>query len=96
MKWILGLGFLILFSGEVVAAPQCNDRDSMLEHLENKYKEAVVGMGVTPSGALIELITSEKGETWTIVLSMGNGVTCLLASGENWKSKKWELEGART
>lgn len=76
---------LVIFSGEAFGVPQCGERGIALEHLKNKYKEVVVGRGVTSAGGLVELLTSENGETWTIIVSTGKGVSCMVAAGEGWR-----------
>jgi hypothetical protein len=44
-------------------------------------------MGMSTNGGLVELYTSENG-TWTLMLSQPDGVSCLIAAGENWESLK--------
>ncbi len=76
----------------------CAPRDTLLTVLEQKYGEVPVAVGVTGTGvgtsggALVELLTSKGGTTWTLILTMPNGQTCLIASGEGWR-KLTPLEG---
>ncbi len=37
------------------------------------------------SGALVELLTTKDGTTWTIILTSPQGRSCLIASGEGWR-----------
>lgn len=64
----------------------CADRDDVLAQLFEKYKEAPSAVGVASNGGLIEVLTSTDGATWTIILSMPNGNSCLLSAGEEWHS----------
>lgn len=64
----------------------CSSRADILSQLSQKYKEAPVAVGLANSGALIEVLTSSDGTTWTIVLSMPNGTTCLIAAGSDWQA----------
>jgi len=64
----------------------CSQRDDVLAQLGSKYKEAPSAAGVANNGGLIEVLTSDEGKTWTIILSMPNGTSCLLAAGEDWQS----------
>ena len=66
------------------AAP-CSERTDFLQHLFKNYKEAPVAMGVTSSGRVLEVIASDNG-SWTIIVTMPNGMTCGVVSGESWES----------
>ena len=44
-----------------------------------------VAMGLANNGGVIEILSSPRGATWTIILTMPNGVTCMIAAGENWE-----------
>lgn len=62
----------------------CRARDGLLTQLEQKYGEVPVAIGVA-GGALVELLSTEDGMTWTIILTSPQGVSCLIASGEGWR-----------
>jgi hypothetical protein len=66
------------------APAACGARDGLLSHLENKYGEVPVAIGVA-GGALIELLTTKDGLTWTLILTSPQGISCLIASGEGWR-----------
>lgn len=63
----------------------CSERADVLTQLGSKYKEAPSAVGLANNGGLIEVLTSDDGSTWTIIVSMPNGTSCLLAAGENWQ-----------
>lgn len=63
----------------------CSKRDDVLSQLGSKYKEAPSAVGIANNGGLIEVLTSDDGSTWTIIVSMPNGTSCLLAAGEHWQ-----------
>lgn len=63
----------------------CSSRDEVLKQLSSHYSEAPVGMGVVSNGSIIEFLSSKAGQTWTIILTMPNGVSCLIAAGESWE-----------
>ncbi len=42
-------------------------------------------MGVTNKGALVEVLTTKDGLTWTIIVSIPNGLACLVAAGVGWR-----------
>ncbi len=68
------------------AQPQCSPRESVLKMLESKYKEAPVAVGVTNNGGLVEVLSTGQGETWSIILTTPQGVSCLIAAGEGWRA----------
>ena len=43
-------------------------------------------MGLANSGGVIEVLSSKTGESWTIIITMPDGNTCLIAAGENWEA----------
>ncbi len=88
---LLAVGALPLGSEPAAAqgAPAiCTARDGLLNQLERKYGEVPVAVGVTgvvAGGALVELLTTKDGLTWTIILTSPQGLSCLIASGEGWR-----------
>lgn len=64
-------------------APQCGAREAVLERLSDKYGEQPVSIGVTATGSLLEVLASPEG-SWTIVVTVPNGPTCLVSSGDGW------------
>ncbi len=78
---------LTLGSFEAAAQSACSPRTDVLGHLAKKYGEAPVAIGVTNKGDLIEVLTTGDGNTWTIIVSMPNGQSCMVAAGEGWRTK---------
>jgi hypothetical protein len=91
-KWIWIIGLALVFgqasAGRASAAQNtnCDQRQRVLGHLANKYKEAPVAIGVTNAGGLVEVLSTGDGQTWTIIVSNPDGLTCLLATGEGWRA----------
>ncbi|MEK9661835.1 MAG: hypothetical protein VW644_08900 [Alphaproteobacteria bacterium] len=42
-------------------------------------------MGLAANGSVLEVLTSNAGESWSILVTMPTGQTSLIASGENWE-----------
>jgi hypothetical protein len=74
--------------GHAATSPLCAPRAELLKQLSARYKEAPVAVGLSNSGALVEVLTSEQGSTWTIMISQPNGASCLVAAGEGWEELK--------
>ena len=45
-----------------------------------------VAMGIAANGGLIEVLSSTEGSTFTIIVTMPEGETCMVAAGESWES----------
>ena len=91
-RWIWALGLALALGqgtgtqqARAAQTPACDVRQKVVDHLAQKYNEATVAVGVTNGGGLVEVLSSGDGQTWTIVVSSPNGVTCLLATGEGWR-----------
>ena len=65
--------------------PACAQRTDVLKHLSAKYTEAPVALGLANNGGVIEVLSSKTGSSWTIIITMPNGPTCMVAAGENWE-----------
>src|ERR1700750_2364425 len=50
-------------------SPACGSRPELLKQLSGKFKEAPVAAGLAKNGSVIEVLTSDDGETWTILVS---------------------------
>ena len=89
-KLIFGLtlasaSFSMLVSS-ATAQPQCDDREKVLTLLSDKYKESPVAIGVTNNGGLVEVLSTNEGTTWSIIVTTPKGVSCLVAAGEGWRA----------
>lgn len=62
----------------------CAERDSMISKLKDKYGEAERGMGLSGGEAVVEIWSSSKTGTWTIVMTRPDGVSCVMAAGDSW------------
>lgn len=77
---------VLLLPVSAIAAPMaCSPRNDVLSQLATKFKEAPVAIGLANNGGLLEVLTAGDGTTWTIIITMPNGVSCLVAAGENWQ-----------
>ncbi len=78
---------MILFTASALAQSRCSPRSDVIGHLAKKYGEALVAIGVTNKGGLVEVLTSSDGGTWTIILTTPQGTSCFVAAGEGWRTK---------
>lgn len=87
----LGLASLACAAPAQAQVQTCDQRQNVIGHLAKKYQEAPVAVGVTSTGGLVEVLTTSSGDTWTIIVSSPNGVSCLLAAGEGWRAIEFEV-----
>ncbi len=96
MRWML-VGLLLVASSSVAAQGRnCGDREDMLRGLEKKYGEVVKHVAITGPGALAEWTVAPDG-SWSMLVTIPNGQTCMMAEGYGWedKSKVNGIEGTR-
>lgn len=68
-----------------ISPMSCLPHEAAVNKLEQGYGEQRAGLGISPDGgAVYELYVSPDGETWTILITRTNGLTCIAASGESW------------
>jgi hypothetical protein len=79
--------FALSASAAENAAPgqSCATRAKVLQHLSHKYSEAPIAIGLAENGGVIEVLTSGQGGTWTIIITMPDGTSCMVAAGEDWE-----------
>ena len=63
----------------------CAPRTGIIENLKNKYEESPVAMGLVHNGGVIEIFATKTGDTWTAIITMPDGMTCMVTSGESWE-----------
>ncbi len=81
----------LLASAAIVSVPAdaqtlSRPRADVLKILGETYAEAPVEMGLTRAGNVIELFASNDGATWSLVVTTPDGLSRIVASGENWLS----------
>ena len=71
----------------------CLGRGALASHLEKRYAEQPIAIGIETRGMLLEVFVSPLG-TWTIVATTPKGVSCIRAVGDGW-TRVSGSEGAR-
>jgi hypothetical protein len=84
----LSLGFAgVILATQAAQAAQCGPRDQVVAGLATRFDEIRRGAGLAagPDGRaqVVEVFTSAAG-SWTITVTLPNGQTCLVASGQAW------------
>lgn len=92
----LSLGFAgMLYAAHSVHAqstpPQCGQRQMVVETLTGKFGETRRGMGMAANNTVMELYASAEKGTWTITVTLPNGLTCLIGSGQGFETMAEQL-----
>ncbi len=62
------------------------DRGQLVRLLAERYGESSVSAGIANNGGVVELLTSADGATWTLVMTLPNGSSEVIAAGVSWVS----------
>lgn len=63
----------------------CGPRDIVVTQLAEKYKETRQSVGIGSNNSMVEMFASDDTGSWTIVVTMPNGLSCLIASGQSFE-----------
>lgn len=66
-----------------IAQSVCVDRAEAAMNLKKKFAEVPVSMVLSKQGTVIEVFASSEG-SWSIVMTFPNGMSCIMAAGEEW------------
>ena len=89
----LSLGFAGLILGVQVAhsAPHCAPRAILLQQLADRFGESRRDIGIAGNNSVVELFAAEGG-SWTLTMTLIDGTTCLVASGQAWEALTDEVQ----
>lgn len=94
MKTLLSAAALVvIYAIPAQAQPQCAPRPAVLKHLAENYGEARQSIGVTGENVMETFANTETG-SWTIAVTLPNGLTCLVVAGEGFEALDEALEPA--
>jgi hypothetical protein len=83
----LGFAALILTAQAARAEPQqCGARDAVIARLSTGYGETRRSVGLAANNAVLEVFASDTTGTWTVTVTLPTGMTCLVASGDNYQT----------
>lgn len=72
----------------------CADRTLIVERLSNKYGETRQSAGLNQNNGMVEVFASSETGTWTILVTMPNGKSCLMAAGKAWQGESASIESS--
>ena len=65
------------------AQQNCAPRDVVLQHLSERFGESRQAIGMGPDGRVVAALGTGS---WTITITLPNGLTCLVASGDAYEN----------
>ena len=74
-----------VMAAHVIPPGMCNSREALLSWLYHVYREAPVVSALTINGYHFEVIRSEGGETYSVLLTPPGQETCYIGGGTNWR-----------
>ena len=94
MKGLLGVAALAVGAAGLpnasIAQATCAERERVTLRLEQQFGEQLTGGGLRSDAHLIEVWTSPKTGTWTVLMTNASGLSCVMASGTDWHQAKLE------
>jgi len=64
----------------------CAKRAEMVEKLNTRFGGSRQSIGLTPGGQALEIFAHTGTGTWTILLTLPNGTSCMMASGHTYQA----------
>lgn len=88
------IGYAALPAGESEAVAQtqssaerylCDKRDSVVNELSGQFNERPVAVGLQGNGTLLEVFASKETGSWTVLITLPTGVTCMTLAGDGFE-----------
>jgi hypothetical protein len=70
---------------QIVRMP-CHDYAEIARQLQATYEEAPVSLGLQTDGNVLQVFSSKRTGSWTIVSTSPGGLACVLAAGQHWEN----------
>lgn len=84
---LLAITALVILTGFAAkAAPQCDTREVVTALLAETYGETRRMVGIAGEAAVMEVYASDATGTWSITMSLPDGIMCLMASGSSFEA----------
>lgn len=64
----------------------CGPRDAVVKKLAEGYGETRQSIGIGSNNSMVEIFASTETGSWTILVTMANGLSCLVASGQSYEA----------
>ena len=86
---ISGVLAAALVAQTAAAAPiYCGPRKAVVALLTDRLHQQPSSVALTNDGQLLEVLRSNTDMAWAILLTSPRGLSCVIAEGDNWQTKK--------
>lgn len=84
--WMAGSGLAAPTADALPGQPAlCSEHRRISDLLARRYAEQPLSLGLGDDGSVLELFTSEDGESWTMLRVTPDGRSCVVATGRSWQ-----------
>lgn len=80
------VAYLVATNSAAAQGRNCAPRERVVERLAEGYGESRQSIGMGANNAVVEVYASAETGSWTITVTQPNGVTCLVASGQQFET----------
>ncbi|MGF1474991.1 MAG: hypothetical protein ACFB6S_05430 [Geminicoccaceae bacterium] len=84
---------LVISAAKQSGPVACAKHEQLSQLLNKRFSEQAVETGLSERGRLIQLFSSEGGDTWTLVATAPDGTSCIVASGRYWHERDLPTDG---
>ena len=91
----LAVALVVGFRATASAQSLCTTRAEVTKQLDSRYSEAPVAIGLSRNGGVVEVFSTSDGSTWTMIITMPDGTSCMMAAGEAWETLPALLRGPK-
>jgi len=86
---IAGVLAAALVAETAVASPiYCGPRKAVVALLTGRLHQQLSSVAITNDGQLLEVLKSSTDLGWAMLLTSPRGLSCVIAEGDNWQTKK--------
>ncbi len=81
-RLMIVLTALLALTTAASAQQNCGPRAVVVEHLTENFGESRQTIGMGQDGQVVEVYASTETGSWTIIVTLPNGSSCLVAAGD--------------
>ena len=85
-RLLLSAALTLIASTASSQGSSCANREMIVDRLQSKYGESRQSAGLNQNNGMVEVFASTETGTWTILVTMPNGMSCLMAAGKAWQN----------
>lgn len=92
---VLILALMLGVGTSARARTVCMAHTDLATQLDSRFSEAPIAIGLASNNLLVEVFSNGDGSTWTMVLTKPDGMSCVMATGEDWEILNRVVPGPR-